>query len=90
MNLQLDGKTALVTGSTAGIGLAIATALAKEGTAVIINGRTQERVDEAVRNSGAADGIAADLGTEVGVHAVSARFPSVDICGIGSFSRLRS
>jgi NAD(P)-dependent dehydrogenase (short-subunit alcohol dehydrogenase family) len=48
MNLQLDGKTALVTGSTAGIGLAIATALAKEGTAVIVNGRTQERVDVSV------------------------------------------
>jgi len=79
MNLQLDGKTALVTGSTAGIGLAIATALAKEGAAVIVNGRTQERVDEAVRNSGAAYGIAADLGAEAGAHAVSARFPSVDI-----------
>jgi NAD(P)-dependent dehydrogenase (short-subunit alcohol dehydrogenase family) len=79
MNLQLDGKTALVTGSTAGIGLAIARALAKEGAAVIVNGRTQERVDEAVRNSGAAYGIAADLGTEAGAHAVSARFPSVDI-----------
>jgi hypothetical protein len=79
MNLQLDGKTALVTGSTGGIGLAIATALAKEGAAVIVNGRTQERVDEAVRNSGAAYGIAADLGAEAGAHAVSARFPSVDI-----------
>src|SRR5579864_9612311 len=79
MNLQLDGKTALVTGSTAGIGLAIATALAKEGAVVIVNGRTQERVDEAVRNSGAAYGIAADLGAEAGAHAVSARFPSVDI-----------
>jgi len=79
MNLQLDGKTALVTGSTAGIGLAIATALAKEGAAVIVNGRTQERVDEAVRNSGAAYGIAGDLGAEAGAHAVSARFPSVDI-----------
>ena len=79
MNLQLDGKTALVTGSTAGIGLAIATALAKEGAAVIVNGRTQERVDEAVRNSGAAHGIAADLGTEAGARAVGARFPSVDI-----------
>ena len=79
MNLQLDGKTALVTGSTAGIGLAIATVLAKEGAAVIVNGRTQERVDDAVRNSGAAYGIAADLGTEAGARALSARFPSVDI-----------
>src|SRR5438094_1805111 len=79
MNLQLEGKTALVTGSTAGIGLAIATALAKEGAAVIINGRTQERVDKAVRLSGAVHGIAADLGTEAGARAVIARFPAVDI-----------
>src|SRR5271155_3931324 len=79
MNLQLDGKTALVTGSTAGIGLAIATTLAKEGATVIINGRTQERVDGAVRSSGAAYGIAADLGTEAGARAVIARFHSLDI-----------
>jgi NAD(P)-dependent dehydrogenase (short-subunit alcohol dehydrogenase family) len=79
MNLQLEGKSALVTGSTGGIGLAIATALAKEGAAVIINGRTQDRVDEAVRTSGAAHGIVADLGTEDGLGAVVARFPVVDI-----------
>jgi NAD(P)-dependent dehydrogenase (short-subunit alcohol dehydrogenase family) len=79
MNLQLDGKMALVTGSTAGIGLAIATVLVKEGATVIINGRTQERVDGAVRSSGAAYGIAADLGTEAGASAVIARFPSVGI-----------
>jgi NAD(P)-dependent dehydrogenase (short-subunit alcohol dehydrogenase family) len=79
MNLQLEGKTALVTGSTAGIGLAIATALAKEGAAVVVNGRTQERVDKAIRTSGAAHGIAADLGTEAGARAVIARFPTIDI-----------
>jgi len=79
MNLKLDSKTAVVTGSTAGIGLAIATTLAKEGATVIINGRTQERVDGAVRSSGAAYGIAADLGTEAGARAVIARFHSVDI-----------
>ena len=79
MNLQLQGKTALVTGSTAGIGLAIATALAKEGAAVIVNGRTEERVDQAVRTSGAAHGLAADLGAEAGVRAVTSRFASVDI-----------
>jgi NAD(P)-dependent dehydrogenase (short-subunit alcohol dehydrogenase family) len=77
MNLQLEGKRALVTGSTAGIGLAIATALAKEGAKVIVNGRTQERVDQARRASGAADGIAADLGTAAGADAVIARFPEV-------------
>lgn len=79
MNLQLEGKTALVTGSTAGIGLAIASALAGEGVKVIVNGRSQERVDQALRASGAAHGIAADLGTRAGVDAVVARFPAVDI-----------
>jgi len=79
MNLQLEGKIALVTGSTAGIGLAIATALANEGAAVIVNGRTQERVDKALRTSGAAYGIAADLVTEEGARTVIERFPSVDI-----------
>jgi hypothetical protein len=79
MNLELEGKSALVTGSTAGIGLAIATALVKEGAAVTVNGRTQERVDKAVRTSGAAHGIAADLGTDAGARAVIARLPAVDI-----------
>jgi NAD(P)-dependent dehydrogenase (short-subunit alcohol dehydrogenase family) len=79
MDLELKGKTALVTGSTAGIGLAIAAALAKEGAVVIVNGRTQDRVDRAVKSSGAAHGIAADLGTEAGARAVIERFPEVDI-----------
>jgi NAD(P)-dependent dehydrogenase (short-subunit alcohol dehydrogenase family) len=79
MDLELKGKTALVTGSTAGIGLAIATILAREGASVIVNGRTQERVDRAVADSGAAHGIAADLATEAGARAVIARFPAVDI-----------
>ena len=79
MNLELGGKTALVTGSTGGIGLAIAAALAAEGASVIVNGRTQERVDRAMQKSGAAHGIAADLGTESGASAVIARFPEVDI-----------
>lgn len=79
MDLDLNGKTALVTGSTAGIGLAIATALAKEGAAVIVNGRTQERVDRALAISGAAHGLAADLGTEAGARATIERFPAVDI-----------
>ena len=79
MNLQLEGKRALVTGSTAGIGLAIATALAKEGAKVIVNGRTQRRVDEARQSCGAIDGIAADLATEAGAKAVIERFPEVDI-----------
>jgi NAD(P)-dependent dehydrogenase (short-subunit alcohol dehydrogenase family) len=79
MNLQLEGKTALVSGSTAGIGLGIATALVQEGAITIVNGRTQERVDRAMKSSGAAHGVAADLGTAEGVAAVIARFPEVDI-----------
>src|SRR5260370_2727312 len=79
MNLQLNGKCALVTGSTAGIGLAIATAVAQEGASVIVNGRTQERVDSAMKSSGAAHGIAADLATESGARAATTRFPELDI-----------
>lgn len=79
MDLQLKTKSALVTGSTAGIGLAIATALAKEGAQVIVNGRTEARVAEAMRASGAAHGVAADVATLAGADAVIARFPAVDI-----------
>ena len=74
LNLQLDNKAALVTGSTAGIGLAIATTLTKEGAAVIVNGRTQKHGGEAVRNSGVASGIAVDLDTEAGARAVPGYF----------------
>ncbi len=70
VNLQLDNKTVLVTGSTAGIGLAIATTLTKEGAAVIVNGRALKHGGGAVRNSGAASGIAVDLDTEAGARAV--------------------
>ncbi len=48
MDLQLSKKIALVTGSTAGIGNAIAASLAREGASVIVNGRTQPAVDAAV------------------------------------------
>jgi NAD(P)-dependent dehydrogenase (short-subunit alcohol dehydrogenase family) len=79
MDLKLSGKKALVTGSTAGIGLAIATTLAREGAEVIVNGRTQERVDKAIMASGAMHGIAADLATEEGANTLLSRFPEVDI-----------
>jgi NAD(P)-dependent dehydrogenase (short-subunit alcohol dehydrogenase family) len=80
MNLQLEGKRALVTGSTAGIGFAIAEVLTNEGALVIVNGRTQKRVDEALAKlKGKAEGIAADLGTAEGAAIVAAQYPEVDI-----------
>jgi NAD(P)-dependent dehydrogenase (short-subunit alcohol dehydrogenase family) len=83
MDLGLQGKKALVTGSTAGIGLAIARALHEEGADVVINGRTQRRVDEALAQfksgTGKADGIAADLTTEGGAEKLSARVPRLDV-----------
>jgi NAD(P)-dependent dehydrogenase (short-subunit alcohol dehydrogenase family) len=85
MNLQLNGKTALVTGSTAGIGFAIAQTLANEGASVMVNGRTDRRVDvalEKIHNSGAqgkVQGIVADLGTADGARRVIERFPQLDI-----------
>ena len=85
MNLDLKGRTALVTGSTAGIGLAIAQALASEFARVIVNGRTQERVDSALTKirkltqQAKLDGMAADLGTSAGCDAVVRKFPDVDI-----------
>jgi NAD(P)-dependent dehydrogenase (short-subunit alcohol dehydrogenase family) len=85
MDLQLKGKTALVTGSTAGIGLAIADALAAEGAHVTINGRTGARVDEALRAirthtpDANVRGIAADLATAKGCQELLAALPAVDI-----------
>jgi len=75
MDLGLTGKRALVTGSTAGIGFATAEALAREGAHVIVNGRTQRRVDEALEKLRSARGVRAE-----GIAAdVSAAFPELDI-----------
>jgi NAD(P)-dependent dehydrogenase (short-subunit alcohol dehydrogenase family) len=84
MNLQLENKTAVVTGSTAGIGLAIAALLAAEGANVVINGRTKARVDEAVAKitpsaKGSVRGVAADLGTDAGVQEFVRAIPKADI-----------
>jgi NAD(P)-dependent dehydrogenase (short-subunit alcohol dehydrogenase family) len=79
MDLQLSGKTALVTGSTAGIGFAIAHELAAEGAKVIVNGRTQKRVDEAIKRIKGSVGVAADMGTAAGAARVIAQHPDVDI-----------
>lgn len=85
MNLRLDGKTALVTGSTAGIGYAIAAGLAAQGARVIINGRTQARVDEAIRQirtqqpDGQLVAAVADLGTAAGADQLVKSHPQVDV-----------
>jgi NAD(P)-dependent dehydrogenase (short-subunit alcohol dehydrogenase family) len=85
VNLELKGKTALVTGSTAGIGYAIASRLAREGANVIVNGRGEERVREAAAKIGEAVSgasvrcVAADLGTAEGCAALIEKISSVDI-----------
>jgi NAD(P)-dependent dehydrogenase (short-subunit alcohol dehydrogenase family) len=80
VNIDLTGKTALVTGSTQGIGLAIAQGLASSGARVVVNGRDRKRVDEAVgKVAGDAVGVAADVATADGVHTLLAELPDVDI-----------
>jgi len=85
MDLGLNGKLAVVTGSTAGIGFAIAATLASEGAHVVVNGRTDERVTKAVgeilkRHKGAhVRGVAADLGKAEGVAKFVRRVPEADI-----------
>ncbi len=74
MDLQLTGKTALVTGSSAGIGEAIAKRLAKEGVKVVVHGRNRERTDGVVRAITEAGGIAksaiGDVSTDAGATSV--------------------
>lgn len=85
MKIDLSGKTAIVTGSTGGIGLAIATGLANAGATVTIVGRTQERVDAALaklREGGGRDdasGVVADPGTAEGCSTLTAARPDADI-----------
>ena len=85
MDLQLNGKLALVSGSTAGIGLAIATALAQEGARVIVNGRLQSSVDEvvaALRSSTGADVAGIRRGSQFGrrrPRTLARRHPDVEI-----------
>ncbi len=85
MKIDLSGKTALVTGSTAGIGHAIAKGLISAGASVVVNGRTQGKADAAVAAitkavAGAkVRGIAADVSTAVGCNTLVAALPDVDI-----------
>jgi NAD(P)-dependent dehydrogenase (short-subunit alcohol dehydrogenase family) len=85
MDLGLKGKRAVVTGSTAGIGLAAALALAEEGALVTVNGRTGERVEAAVRTlerevpGARVAGVAADLGRAEGCAALVSQVPEVDV-----------
>jgi NAD(P)-dependent dehydrogenase (short-subunit alcohol dehydrogenase family) len=85
MELGLEGKRALVTGSTAGIGFAVARGLAAEGAQVTVNGRTRARVDAALHAIGRelpdarTTGIAADLSTAAGCDAVIRQLPELDI-----------
>jgi NAD(P)-dependent dehydrogenase (short-subunit alcohol dehydrogenase family) len=93
MDLQLTNKKALVTGSTAGIGFAIASLLAQEGASVVVNGRSPPRVEQAVERIRSGErrgvsppweqaqvtGIAADLGTREGVDLLVRDVPEVDI-----------
>ena len=85
MDLKLTGKVALVTGSTAGIGFAIARSLAREGAHVYLNGRTQARVDSAIQAirseiaTAEVDGIAADFADASGAETVTRALPAVDV-----------
>jgi NAD(P)-dependent dehydrogenase (short-subunit alcohol dehydrogenase family) len=85
MNYHLDQKLCLVTGSTAGIGFAIAAALAGEGAKVIINGRTDDRVAEAIQKiqklhpNAKLEAFAGDLSTVDDVTEVYERFPDVEV-----------
>jgi NAD(P)-dependent dehydrogenase (short-subunit alcohol dehydrogenase family) len=84
MDLKLTNKLALVTGSTAGIGHAIATALAREGASVIVNGRSQAAVDSAVAAiksaaGGEVYGFAGDLSQAAAADEVARQFPDVEI-----------
>ncbi|MDR4306283.1 SDR family oxidoreductase [Chelatococcus sambhunathii] len=85
MKIDLTGKTAVVTGSTEGIGRAIALGLARAGATVVVNGRKQDKVDAAVAGlkqeapGAEVKGLAADLGTADGVAAFVAALPACDI-----------
>ena len=85
MDLGFKGKLAVVSGSTAGIGFAIARTLAREGARIVINGRTEKRVsaaEDSIRmemRGAEVQGVAADLGTAKGVEEFVKQVPAADI-----------
>jgi NAD(P)-dependent dehydrogenase (short-subunit alcohol dehydrogenase family) len=85
MKIDLSGKRAVVSGSTVGIGFAIAQGLAEAGAQVVVNGRTEERVQTALKRLGKAvpgaklEGVTADLATKAGCDAFLAKVPEADI-----------
>ena len=85
MDLQLKSKTAFISGSTQGIGFAIAKALLAEGATVIINGRTQQKIDDALDKlktafpAGRVTGIAADFTNAHEVNNLLSQLPQIDI-----------
>jgi NAD(P)-dependent dehydrogenase (short-subunit alcohol dehydrogenase family) len=85
MDLELRGRRALVTGSTAGIGFAIAKGLAAEGAAVVVNGRSVASTDRAIDRIRTAvpaadiSGVAADAATQAGADALLKAAPAIDI-----------
>ena len=76
MDLQLHKKTAFITGSTAGIGFATARALAKEGTSIILNGRSEEKLNQAIQRlkeefpKAVVSGISADFSSQKDVAVI--------------------
>jgi NAD(P)-dependent dehydrogenase (short-subunit alcohol dehydrogenase family) len=97
MRIDLSGRTAVVSGSTSGIGFAIARGLAESGAAVVLNGRTSASVQAALKRlseqvPGAnAEGVEADLATAEGVASFLRRVPTTDILvnNLGIFDRSR-
>lgn len=84
MDMKLKNRLALVSGSTAGIGYAIASTLASEGAQVIVNGRTQASVDTAIAGIQAATGgsvlgFAGDLSTADAAQALVRQYPNIEI-----------
>lgn len=85
MQINLSGKRAIITGSTAGIGFAIAQGLANAGAEVVVTGRTQARVDKAIAKIKQAapnvnvEGVAVDLGSAEGCQTLIEQQPNADI-----------